>query len=101
MSFAAYLLCCADGSYYAGHTDDLGRRIAQHQSGECGGYTAARLPVARVWSQEFATREEALAAELQIKGWSRAKKEALIAGDWVRIQQLAWGTKNPLPEHLK
>jgi predicted GIY-YIG superfamily endonuclease len=62
---------------------------------------AARLPVALLWSQDFATREEALAAEQQIKGWSRAKKEALIAGDWVRIQQLAWGTKNPLPEHLK
>lgn len=46
-------------------------------------------------------REEALAAERQIKGWSRAKKEALVAGDWKRIQQLAWGKNNPLPEHLK
>jgi predicted GIY-YIG superfamily endonuclease len=101
MAFFAYLLRCSDASYYAGHTEDLALRIAQHASGECRGYTAARLPVSLVWSQEFATREEALAAERQIKGWSRAKKEALIAGDWKRVQQLAWGTRNPLPEHLK
>jgi len=101
MAFFAYLLRCADASYYAGHTDDLALRVAQHQAGECGGYTATRLPVALVWSQEFATREEALAAERQIKGWRRAKKEALIAGNWKRIQQLSWGTRNPLPEHLK
>jgi tRNA/rRNA methyltransferase len=46
------------------------------------GYTSSRLPVELVWSQDFTTRDEALAAERQIKGWSRAKKEALIAGDW-------------------
>ena len=101
MSFFAYLLCCSDASYYAGHTDDLALRIGQHETGECGGYTATRRPVTLAWSQEFATREEALAAERQIKGWSRAKKEALIAGDWKRIRQLAWGTDNPLPGHLK
>ena len=89
MSFMAYLLRCADGSYYAGHTDDLTHRLGQHQSGECGGYTAKRLPVSLAWSQEFVTREEALAAELQIKGWSRAKKEALMAGDWCRVSVLA------------
>lgn len=101
MAFFTYLLQCSDASYYAGHTDNLELRIGQHQAGECRGYTATRLPVTLVWSQEFATREEALAAERQIKGWGRAKKEALMAGDWKRIQQLAWGTKNPLPEHLK
>lgn len=101
MAFLAYLLRCSDASYYAGHTDDLMLRMAQHQVGECGGYTATRRPVVLMWSQEFTTREEALAAERQIKGWSRAKKEALIAGDWKQIQQLAWGTKNPFPEHLK
>ena len=89
MSFFAYLLLCADGSYYAGHTDNLTHRLGQHQSGECGGYTAKRLPVSLAWSQEFVTLEEALAAELQIKGWSRAKKEALMAGDWGRVSVLA------------
>jgi predicted GIY-YIG superfamily endonuclease len=101
MSFAAYLLRCADGSYYAGHTDDLHCRLGQHRSGECGGYTASRRPVELVWSQDFVTRAEALAAERQIKGWSRAKKEALMAGDWKRVRQLAWGTNNPLPDYLK
>ena len=89
MAFFAYLLRCADVSYYAGHTDNFDLRVAQHASGACGGYTATRLPVTLMWSQEFATREEALAAERQIKGWSRAKKEALIAGDFGRLSALA------------
>lgn len=88
MPFHAYLLRCNDGSYYAGHTDNLEQRIAQHDAGALGGYTAARRPVELVWSEGFATREEAFAAERRIKGWSRAKKEALIAGDWDRLQAL-------------
>ena len=89
MDFHAYLLRCADGSYYTGHTDDLDHRIAQHHAGTCGGYTARRRPVELIWSETFPSREEALADERQIKGWSRAKKEALIAGDWVRLSELA------------
>jgi predicted GIY-YIG superfamily endonuclease len=72
---------CGDRTFYVGHTDDLDRRIAQHVTGECGGYTSTRLPVTFVWSDEFASRHEALQAERQIKGWSRAKKLALIRGD--------------------
>ena len=86
MTFHAYLLRCADGSYYAGHTDDLDARVGAHQSGSIGGYTQNRRPVALVWSQDFASRDEALAAERRIKGWSRAKKEALIAEDWDRLR---------------
>jgi len=89
MSFFAYLLRCSDGSYYAGHTDDLDIRLAQHQAGSLGGYTRSRRPVALVWSDSFPTRDEAFAAERRIKGWSRAKKEALISGDWERIRYLA------------
>ncbi|MEQ1509980.1 MAG: TrmJ/YjtD family RNA methyltransferase [Sphingopyxis sp.] len=88
MSFFAYILQCSDGSFYTGHTDALELRIAQHQSGECGGYCASRLPVELLWSEAFPTRLEALEAERQIKGWSRAKKEALIAGDWAVIALL-------------
>ncbi|GHC82481.1 Mov34/MPN/PAD-1 family protein [Novosphingobium pokkalii] len=88
MAFHAYLLLCADGSFYAGHTDDLDTRMAQHESG-LGGYTAQRRPLRLVWQQDFATREEALSAELRIKGWSRAKKQALVDGDWERLQVLA------------
>ncbi|OYX63569.1 MAG: hypothetical protein B7Y88_12375 [Sphingomonadales bacterium 32-64-17] len=89
MPFHAYLLRCNDGSYYAGHTDDLELRMAQHSTGALGGYTAKRLPVQLVWSDSFPTRDEAFAVERQIKGWSRAKKEALIARDWERVSSLA------------
>ena len=99
--FFVYLLRCADGSYYVGHTDELERRVVQHQAGEVEGYTHERRPVELVWSQETGSREEALSAELRIKGWGRAKKEALIAGDWGAIKRHAWGTRNPLPAHLR
>ena len=89
MTFYAYIVLCNDGSYYAGHTDDLDMRIAQHQAGSLGGYTAKRLPVKLVWSDSFPSRDEAFAAERRIKGWSRAKKKALIAGDWGLISNLA------------
>lgn len=89
MSFHAYMLRCRDGSYYTGHTEDLDVRLAQHQRGTLPGYTHKRRPVELVWSEAFYTRYEALAAERQIKGWSRAKKEALIAGNWERISELA------------
>lgn len=83
--FWGYVLKCSDGTCYTGHTDNLEMRFAQHRCGECGGYTAKRLPVTLVWSQEFFTREEALIAERQIKGWSRKKKEAMMHGDWNEV----------------
>ena len=79
--FFTYMLRCADGSYYVGHTDDIERRITQHETGAGSGYTATRLPVQLVWFEEFPTREEAKAAEAQVKNWSRRKKEALIGVD--------------------
>ena len=78
--FWVYILRCADGSYYTGHTDNFERRIGQYQVEECEGYTVTRRPVALIWSQECVTREEALSAEVQIKGWSCKKKEALLRG---------------------
>jgi TrmH family RNA methyltransferase len=89
MAFSTYILRCADGSYYTGHTDDLETRIAQHQSGAVAGYTQGKRPVTLVWSQAFASRDDALAAELQIKGWTRRKKEALIHGDWDDLHDAA------------
>lgn len=88
--FWVYILKCADNSYYTGHTDNLENRLAQHESksiSDC--YTATRLPVELKFSQSFATREEALASERQIKGWSRRKKEALIKGDWETLSTYA------------
>jgi putative endonuclease len=89
MSFWVYILRCADNSYYTGHTDNLEDRIAKHKAGEIKGYTSTRLPVRVVFSEEFPTREEALACEQQIKGWSRRKKEALMRGDWAEVSRLA------------
>lgn len=88
MAFHCYMLRCVDYSYYVGHTDDLHHRIAQHHAGEIAGYTQNRRPVRLVFVQEFATRAEALAAERQLKGWSRAKKEALILQNWDRVRRL-------------
>lgn len=89
MSFHAYMLRCSDGSYYVGHTDDLNARIGAHQSGLLPGYTQNRRPVALVWHPDFPERDQAFAAERQIKGWSRPKKEALIRGDWDAVRLLA------------
>ncbi len=89
MSFWVYILHCTDGSYYTGHTDDLEKRLAQHLAGEIEGYTQTKLPVRFVFSEEFSSREEVIARERQIKGWSRKKKEALIRGDWVEVSRLA------------
>ena len=98
--FWVYILRCADGSYYTGHTDNLEVRIGQHQAGECAGYTLTRRPLELVWSQERPTREEALSAERQIKGWSRKKKEAMMRGDWVEVSRLAKSKSIP-PEQSR
>ena len=89
MSFWVYILRCSDDSYYTGHTDNLEKRIGIHKSGEITGYTLSRLPIKLVFSEEFSSREEALASERRIKGWSRKKKEALIKGNWEEISKLA------------
>ncbi len=89
MTFLAYLLRCSDGSFYAGHSDNLEIRLAQHEAGQGSAYTEPRRPIVLVWSEQFGTRDEALAAERRIKGWSRAKKQALIEGDWARLSWLA------------
>ena len=95
MSFWAYMLHCRGGYFYVGHTDSLEQRITQHQTGVVAGFAADHRPVELVWSQEFATREEAKAAEHRLKGWSRAKKMALIRGDWDKISSLAKGKGSP------
>ncbi len=91
MAFWVYLLKCSDGAYYVGHTDNLEERLQKHQTGELGGYTGKRRPTQLVYSECFPTREEAFAAERQLKGWSRQKKEALVRGDWVELRRLARG----------
>ena len=90
MIIFTYMVRCADGRYYVGTArGDLDHRIAAHNAGSLGGYTASRRPVELVWNQEFEDPRDAIAAERQIKGWSRAKKEALIRGDFRMISALA------------
>ena len=74
MPFYNYIVRCRDASYYVGHTDDLDERIADHNDGQFSSYTRKRRPVRLVFVEEFQTREEALARERQLQGWSRAKK---------------------------
>ena len=100
MTFWVYLLRCADRSYYVGHTDDLDKRIAQHRRGEIAGYTTTRRPVQFLHAEAFTTREEALAAERQLKGWSRKKKEAWARSDWAEVSRLGQrrtSTRSPRP----
>jgi len=87
--FFMYILECHDGSYYIGHTDDIDKRISEHIQGKGSGYTKRRLPVKVVLVQSFMTRDEAINAEQQIKGWSREKKAALINNDWDVIKKLS------------
>ncbi len=83
--YYVYILKCSDGSYYVGSTTDLDRRLWEHQNGLYKGYTSSRLPVELVFSSDFPTEHEAFVFERQVKGWSRAKKQALIRGDWEGI----------------
>ena len=91
MGAFVYMLRCSDGSFYIGNAtgEDLTLRIAQHQAGTFEGYTSLRRPVELVWSEYFHRITDAIATERKIKGWSRAKKEALIRGDWDLLKQLS------------
>ena len=89
MSFYVYILRCADGSYYVGHTDDIDKRFWEHLEGFVTSYTRKRRPLELAYTEQFPAREEAKARERQLKGWSRAKKEALMKGNLTRLQALA------------
>jgi putative endonuclease len=90
MGAFVYVLRCADDSYYVGSArNDLERRVAEHQAGAHQGYTTTRRPVQLVWSEYFDRITDAIAAERKIKGWSRAKKKALIRGDWIKLKLLS------------
>ena len=77
-----YILECADGSYYVGSTRDVEKRVDQHNSGKGAEYPSRRRPVRLVYCAEFATIAEAYAFEKRVHGWSRAKRRALIDGNF-------------------
>ena len=84
-----YILRCADDSFYVGLAEDVESRLAAHNEGRFGGYTSTRRPVTVVHVQEFPTYESAYARERQLKGWTHAKKEALVRGDAETLKQLS------------
>jgi putative endonuclease len=97
MSAYLYIARCADGSYYVGTTRGrLETRVAAHEAGAFDGYTACRRPVTLVFHQHFERIEDAVAAELQIKGWRRGKNEALIRGEFAALPHLS-RRATPLP----
>ena len=84
-----YILECADGSYYTGSTRDLERRLWEHQNGLGANHTARRLPVNLVYCEECDRVDDVFYREKQIQGWSRKKKQALIAGETNQVHLLA------------
>jgi predicted GIY-YIG superfamily endonuclease len=83
-----YVLRCADGSYYIGHTDNLRLRLDEHQSGVGANFTTVRRLVEMVYAEEHPTAVLAQRRERQLKRWSRAKKEALIAQDLALLKRV-------------
>ena len=89
-SYYVYVLRCADDSFYVGVTNDLEFRFAQHAYGydrRC--YTYRRRPVVLAWSQEYDRIDDAIWCEKKLKGWSRRKKAALIAGDFAALREFS------------
>jgi putative endonuclease len=91
--YFVYIVRCTDNSYYTGMTSNLENRVLEHNAGKYDGYTSKRLPVDLVYSNRFSDVNEAIRAEKQIKGWSRAKKEALINGDFEKLKELSKSKK--------
>lgn len=84
------MLKCSDDSYYVGVTNDVEKRLAEHNSGQDpNAYTFRKTPVKLVWDESFINPNEAIEFEKQLKGWSRKKKEALINGDWQTLKKIS------------
>jgi predicted GIY-YIG superfamily endonuclease len=87
--FRVYILRCSDGTLYIGSTDKLDARVKTHNDGRGARYTAARRPVTLVYSEESGSRSAAEVRERQVKRWTNAKKEALVAGNLAHVHRLA------------
>ncbi|WP_317133615.1 GIY-YIG nuclease family protein [Flavobacterium sp. GSA192] len=78
-TYFVYILKCADDSFYTGITNNLERRLSEHNAGiDKDAYTFKRRPVELVWFEMFTEPTQAIMIEKKIKGWSRRKKQALI-----------------------
>lgn len=88
--YYVYILRCADNSYYTGVTNDLEKRVWEHQEGfDTKSYTHKRRPVVLVYTGIFGDINEAISWEKRVKRWSRRKKEALIQRNWDSLTQLS------------
>ncbi|OIQ35522.1 MAG: hypothetical protein BM563_11960 [Bacteroidetes bacterium MedPE-SWsnd-G1] len=84
--YFVYIVECSDTSYYIGITNDLKRRIYEHNDGvKKEAYTFVRRPVELKWFEQFTNPNEAIKIEKQLKGWSRKKKIAQINKDWEKL----------------
>jgi putative endonuclease len=84
-----YILECSDESYYTGSTNNLEKRIKEHQNGDGSNHTKMRLPIRLVYFEKFSRIEEAFFREKQVQGWSRKKKEALINNQKNKLPELS------------
>lgn len=87
-----YILRCSDGKYYTGtyRGKEIETRVSEHNLGLYPkAYTFKRRPVELLWAETYQYADDAIVMERRIKGWTRAKKEALIRGDWDGLQDLA------------
>jgi len=88
--YFVYILLCSDNSYYTGVTNNLDRRLYEHETGfDPKSYTFKRRPIKLVFHEIFTEITQAIAFEKQVKGWNRAKKEALIQGRWDLLPELS------------
>jgi putative endonuclease len=93
MQFTVYILGCVDDSLYTGKTVNLERRLWEHQHGVGSDYTKRRRPVRLLWAEVFPSETQAYVVERKIKGWTRAKKMALIRGDFDTLHELSKSTE--------
>ena len=88
--YFTYILLCSDDSYYTGITNNVFRRLQEHNSDEeKRSYCHKRRPVKLMFTKAFLNVKEAISYEKQIKRWSRKKKEALILSDFNKLHELA------------
>lgn len=93
--YYVYILLCSDNSYYIGVTNNIEERVLQHQNGvNSSAYTYNKRPVHLIYSEAFIDVKQAIEREKQLKRWSRAKKEALLNNDIVKLKLLSKGSIN-------
>lgn len=97
MVLFVYIVECSDGSFYTGVTNDLDRRIAEHNDGHNPkAFTYRRRPVTLVYHEDHSDPYYAISREKQIKGWSRKKKIAMIKGEWEKLPELSKSKSSPI-----